>query len=47
MFSFNNTKESLNKLAHYGSYSYIALNKNQVTAKEKNTMPNGIKIFGR
>ena len=47
MFSFNNTKESLNKLAHYGSYSYIALNKNQVTAKEKNTTPNGIKIFGR
>ncbi len=47
MFSFNHTKESLNKLTHYGSYSYITLNKNEVTAKEKNTMPNGIKIFGR
>ena len=47
MFSFNHTKESLNKLTHYGSYSYISLNKNEVIAKEKNTMPNGIKIFGR
>lgn len=47
MFSFNHTKESLNKLTHYGSYSYITLNKNKVTAKEKNTTPNGIKIFGR
>lgn len=47
MFSFNHTKESLNKLTHYGSYSYITLNKNEVTAKEKNTTPNGIKIFGR
>ena len=47
MFSFNHTKKSLNKLTHYGSYSYITLNKNEVTAKEKNTTPNGIKVFGR
>ena len=47
MLSFNHTKESLNKLTHYGSYSYITLKKNEVTAKEKNTTPNGIKIFGR
>lgn len=47
MFSFNHTRQSLSKLTHYGSYSYIALNKNEVTAKEKNTTPNGIKIFGK
>ncbi len=47
MFSFNATKESLLKLTHYGSYSYITLNNNTVTAKEKYTTPNGIKIFGR
>lgn len=47
MFSFNHTKESLNKLVHYGSYSYITFNNNTITAKEKNTTPNGIKIFGK
>lgn len=47
MFSFNHTKESLNKLTHYGSYSYITFNKNKVIEKEKNTTPNGIKIFGK
>lgn len=47
MFSFNHTKESLNKLHHYGSYSYITFNNNKIITKEKNTTPNGIKIFGK
>lgn len=47
MFSFNHTTNSLYKLLHYGSYSYIAFNNNNVVAKETDITINGIKIIGK
>ncbi|MCI6475184.1 MAG: hypothetical protein MSA07_05730 [Mucispirillum sp.] len=47
IFSFNHTKNSLNKLTHYGSYSYITLKNDEVILKEKDNAFNGIKIFGK
>ena len=47
MYAFNANKETLNKLIHYGSYSYLAFKDNTLFESKKDNTSYGIRIYGK
>ncbi len=47
MFAFNADRNTLKRLNHYGTYSYIAFKDNNIVDKKEDKTLNGIKIYGK
>lgn len=47
MFAFNADKNTLKRLMHYGSYSYVSFKDNKLVNKKEENSPYGIKVYGK